>query len=140
MNTDGNIDSLDLARIPIVKMQDVLLARFIGREEAAKLGFSPEMLARIATAISEITRNVVQHARAPGEFRVARISEGERRGLRLVISDRGRGIDEAAQSDSVAKTSALGGGLCGSRRLMDAFKVKSVSDSGTTVSMDVWLR
>jgi len=60
----------ELARLPIAKMQDVLLARFVGRDEATKLGFSPVILTRLATVISEITRNVVQHAGCPGEIRI----------------------------------------------------------------------
>ena len=50
------------------KVQDVLLARFVGRDEATKMGFPPAILTRLATVISEITRNVVQHAGCPAEI------------------------------------------------------------------------
>ena len=76
----------EFARLPISKMQDVLLARFVGRDEAAKLAFSPNDLIRLATVISEITRNVVQHAGCAGEIQIGRVSEGDRSGLRIIVS------------------------------------------------------
>jgi hypothetical protein len=51
-----NIIWMELARLPIAKVQDVLLARFVGRDEAIKMGFPPAILTRLATVISEITQ------------------------------------------------------------------------------------
>jgi len=90
MNTNNTW--VELARLPIAKMQDVLLARFVGREEANKMDFSPAVLTRLATAISEITRNVVQHAGSAGEIQIGHVTEGDRRGLRVLVSDKGKGI------------------------------------------------
>ena len=95
-----------LARLPIAKMQDVLLARFVGRDEAVKLGFAPVLLTRVATAISEITRNVVQHAGGPGEIRLGRISVNDRMGLRIVVTDKGKGV-ERPERLSIAQFAAL---------------------------------
>ena len=88
-----NIIWVELARLPIAKMQDVLMARFVGRDEATKMGFPPAILTRLATAISEITRNVVQHAGCAGEIQIGRVTEGDRHGLRIIVSDHGRGIE-----------------------------------------------
>jgi serine/threonine-protein kinase RsbT len=88
-----NITWVELARVPIAKMQDVLLARFVGRDEAAKMGFSPAILTRLTTAISEITRNVVQHAGCAGDIQIGQISDGNKLGLRIIVSDKGKGIE-----------------------------------------------
>ena len=75
----------ELARVPIAKTQDVLLARFVGRDEAGKMGFSPAILTRISTAISEITRNVVQHAGCAGDIQIGLVTDGSKTGLRIIV-------------------------------------------------------
>ena len=76
MNED--ITWSELARLPIAKVQDVLLARFVGRDEGTKMGFPPVILTRLATVISEITRNVVQHAGCAGEIQICQVAGGDR--------------------------------------------------------------
>jgi serine/threonine-protein kinase RsbT len=136
MNNDSNF--VELARLPIVKMQDVLMARFIGRNEAGQMGFPPTILTRLATAISEITRNVVQHAGAPGEFRLGRVTAGGKAGLSIIVSDRGKGMAQPEQFLDDGKFGPLGAGLTGTRRLVDEFQLESASGAGTTVTMVFW--
>jgi len=126
------------ARLPIGKAQDVLLARFVGRDEGAKLGFSPALLTRLATVISEITRNVVQHADGPGEIQIGRVAAGDRRGLRVIVSDKGKGMARPEQFLEEGNQRALGSGLAGARKLADRFEIRSALGVGTTVTMDMW--
>jgi serine/threonine-protein kinase RsbT len=137
---NDNANWTELARLPIAKMQDVLLARFVGRDEAAKLGFSPVILTRMATVVSEITRNVVQHAGCPGEIQIGRFAEGGRVGLRIIVSDQGKGIDHPERILEEGKRGALGAGLAGSQKLADQFQIQSAPAAGTTVTMDFWNR
>jgi len=130
----------ELARLPIAKMQDVLLARFIGREVATKMGFSPTILTRLATAISEITRNVVQHAGCSGEIQIGQVAQGDRLGLRIIVSDKGKGIEHPERFLEEGKVGTLGAGLAGARRLVDQFDIQSAPGTGTTVTMEVWKR
>ena len=88
---DNNI-WVELARLPIARTQDLLLARFVGREEATKMGFAPAISTRLATVISEISRNVVQHAGCAGEIQMDQVTEGDKHGLRIIVSDKGKGI------------------------------------------------
>ena len=131
---------MELARLPIAKTQDVLLARFIGRDEATKLGLAPLLLTRVATAISEITRNVVQHAGAPGEIRFGRITRDGRPGLRIIVADKGRGIEHPEGLLEDTKAGSHGAGLPGTRRLVDLFELQSAPGAGTTVTMEFWTR
>jgi len=127
-----------LVAIPIAKMQDVLLARFVGRDEATKMDFSPSVLTRVATAISEITRNVVQHAGGSGMFLIGQIADDDRRGLRIIVSDKGKGIEHPERFVQDGKAGALGSGLPGTRRLVDQFHIESAPGTGTTVTMEFW--
>ena len=135
-----NITWVELARLPIAKMQDVLLARFVGRDEGTKMGFTPAILTRLATVISEITRNVVQHAGCSGQIQIGKLPESDRRGLRIIVSDQGKGIERPEQFLEEAKLGTLGSGLAGARRLVDQFHIKSVPGAGTTVTMDIWMQ
>jgi serine/threonine-protein kinase RsbT len=133
-----NILWVELARLPIAKVQDVLLARFVGRDEATKMGFPPAILTRLATAISEITRNVVQHAGCAGEIQIGRVTEGERHGLRIIVSDQGKGIEHLERFQTEGKAAMLGSGLPGTRNLVDQFHIESAPGTGTTVTMEFW--
>ena len=131
---------VELARLPIAKIQDVLLARFVGRDEATKMGFAPAILTRLATVISEISRNVVQHAGCAGEIQIGQIAHGERHGLRIIVSDKGKGIEHPGSFIEEGKLGTLGAGLAGTRKLVDQFHLQSEPGNGTTVTMDFWKR
>ncbi len=129
----------ELVRLPVAKMQDVLLARFIGREEAAKIGFSVLVLTRISTAISEITRNVVQHAGQPGEAVFSLVITNEKSGLRIVIEDLGNGVESPERHLNNNSAQSMGAGLPSAHKLMDEFHIQSVVGQGTKVTMIKWL-
>jgi serine/threonine-protein kinase RsbT len=134
-----NIIWLELARLPIAKVQDVLLARFVGRDEATKMGFPPAILTRLATVISEITRNVVQHAGCAGEIQIGRVALGYKDGLRIVVSDKGKGIEHPERFQGNGEA-GLGSGLPGSHNLADQLHIESVLGVGTTITVDFWQR
>lgn len=133
-----NIIWVELARLPIAKVQDVLLARFVGRDEATKMGFPPAILTRLATAISEITRNVVQHAGCAGEIQIGQVTGGGKHGLRIIVSDQGKGIEHLERFQTDGKAGTLGSGLPGTRHLVDHFHIQSAPGAGTTVTMEFW--
>ena len=135
-----NITWAELARLPIARMEDVLLARFVGRSEAGKLGLSPAVLTRLVTAISEITRNIIQHAGCSGEIQIGQIVDGDRRGLRIIVSDKGKGIEHPERFLEEGKVGTLGAGLPGTRKLVDTFQLESAPGTGTTVTMEIWKR
>jgi serine/threonine-protein kinase RsbT len=120
---------------------DVVAARQKGRELAAHVGFSGSDLTIIATAISEIARNIVVYAER-GEVTLAPLAESGRRGILVVAKDSGPGIPniEQAMRDGFSTSKSLGLGLPGARRLMDEFEVSSQVGVGTTVTMRKWVR
>ena len=120
---------------------DIVTARLIGRAMAQELGFSPGDATLIATAISELARNVVQYARE-GEVRFSILSSGGRQGISVTVVDKGPGIDDvpAALQDGFSTSGRLGLGLPGVRRLMDELAIDSLPGHGTTVKVKKWKR
>jgi serine/threonine-protein kinase RsbT len=128
-------------RIPIQTDADVVAARKQGRELAAGAGFSATELTIIATAISEIARNIVMFAKR-GEIIVSLVGDNSRQGVTVEARDSGPGIPdlERALQDGYSGYGGMGLGLPGSRRLMDEFEITSEVDRGTTVTMTKWRR
>ena len=128
-------------RISVQTDADVVTARKQGRELAAQAGFSATELTIIATAISEIARNIVMFTER-GEVVVSLVGENSRQGVTVVARDSGPGIPdlERALQDGYSGYGGMGLGLPGSRRLMDEFEITSEVDKGTTVTMTKWRR
>jgi RNA polymerase sigma factor (sigma-70 family) len=129
----------DETKVAVAVDSDVVVARQKGREMAARAGFPPTELTLIATAISEITRNIVKFARR-GEVTIMLVTEGDRNGVTIVARDSGPGIPDTRQAlqDGYSTYRGLGLGLGGARRLMDEFEIVSEVDVGTTVTMTKW--
>jgi len=129
----------DEIRVPITSDSDMVPARAQGRALATKLGFSRTDATLIATAISEIARNIVVHV-GNGEILLQPMYEDGRYGLLVVAQDTGPGIPDidAALDHGFASGKGLGLGLPGARRLMDEFHVASELGKGTTVTMKKW--
>jgi serine/threonine-protein kinase RsbT len=118
---------------------DIVAARRCAKEVAKELGFSTVDQVRIATAISELARNIVLYAKE-GSIVVRALCEGERKGLEILVADKGPGIPniELAMTDGYSTSGGLGAGLPGARRLMDTFRVDSQLGQGTTIVARKW--
>ena len=123
-------------RVRIQSSTDIVSARQQGRALAAQAGFSSSNLTIIATAISEVARNIVEYAKE-GEVVLSLINDSHKKGLQIIASDQGPGIADIAtvMRDSYSTGKGLGIGLPGSRRLMDEFEITSQVGKGTTVTM-----
>jgi serine/threonine-protein kinase RsbT len=130
------------SRIPIESDADVVTARQRARELAAGLDLSSTDQTLLATAISEVARNITTYAKR-GEVSVGVIEGGDgRRGIRVVARDEGPGIEdvERALQDGYTTGGGLGIGLPGARRLVDDFSIDSAPGRGTTVTLVKWAR
>jgi RNA polymerase sigma factor (sigma-70 family) len=125
-------------RVPIRTDADIVTARQQVRELAAKGGFTGTDLTLIATAVSEVARNIVRFA-GSGELFLELVDD-DRPGVRATARDTGPGIldIEEAMRDGYSTYHGLGLGLPGARRLMDEFQVASEPGRGTTVTMTKW--
>jgi RNA polymerase sigma factor (sigma-70 family) len=128
----------DQISIPIASDADIVAARQAARELASRLGFGRTDLTLIATAVSEVARNIVRFA-GSGEV-VVELLDQPRRGVQVVARDTGPGIADVADAlrDGYSTYHGLGLGLPGARRLMDEFALVSELGRGTTVTMTKW--
>jgi serine/threonine-protein kinase RsbT len=126
-------------RIEIATDTDIVRARQVGREMAAAAGCSATDLTMVATAISEIARNLLTHA-GGGEIEMRMVDIDGRRCLEIVASDEGPGIVDIdrALEDGYTTGEGLGLGLPGAKRLMDDFTITSEPGRGTVVVMRKW--
>ena len=120
---------------------DIVMARQEGRQLAQELGFGLADQTRIATAISELVRNVVRYA-GRGTITLKAIEAGIKKGLEVVVADEGPGIEdmELAMQDGYSTGGGLGAGLPGTKRLVHEFEIVSQPGLGATVTIRMWLR
>ena len=126
-------------QVPILSDQDIVIARHKGRSLAVSLNFSSGEATLIATAISELARNIVTYAKK-GEIRLKVVNGGSRKGIQVVAHDDGPGIADIEQAlrDGFSTSGSLGLGLPGVRRLVDEFRIVSKRNRGTTVTVTKW--
>ena len=131
----------DEIRVAIRTDADVVTARQEARTMGAALGFTSTDLTLLATAISEIARNITTYA-GEGEVALRVVREGVRHGIEVEATDEGPGIAnvELAMQDGYTTGNGLGLGLPGTRRLVDEFDLQTTPGVGTTIRLVKWSR
>jgi serine/threonine-protein kinase RsbT len=138
LTDDGR--TLDEATLPVASDGDIVAARIQGRTFVLQLGFSSPDATLVATAISELARNIVLYAER-GEIQLKPLYGEGRHGVLVIARDRGPGIPD------VHRTAPAGGGarpgtgchgLCGLPRLVDECEIVSRAGEGTTIALKKW--
>ena len=126
--------------VPIRSDADIVVARQKGRALAIQMGFNGSSPTVIAAAISEVSRNIVMHAKR-GEIILASIHQKDRQGLEVIARDEGPGIKDVEKAMQYGFSSAkgMGVGLPGAKWLMDEFEIHSTVGKGTVILMRKWL-
>lgn len=131
------------SQTPINSAVDIVTARQRGRALALDLGFNGADVTLIAAAISEVARNIVDHAKC-GEIVMSSLNgnAGGRPGIEIIARDQGPGIRDVAQAMQYGYSTrkGLGVGLPGAKWLMDEFDIMSEVGRGTTITMRKWKR
>ncbi len=106
---------------------------------ASAIGFDHNACQMIATAVSELARNILKYA-GKGEVIIAPTQNSYRVGIEITVQDRGPGIAnvEQAMADHFSSSGTLGLGLPGVKRMMDEFEINSVLEKGTRVTIKKW--
>lgn len=118
---------------------DIVRVRQRIREWAVEAGFSLVDQTKIVTAASELARNTLEHG-GGGTARIELVTDGGRRGVRLICEDQGPGIADVqlALKDGYTSRNGLGLGLGGARRLVSDFAIESRPGEGTRVTVTRW--
>jgi serine/threonine-protein kinase RsbT len=130
----------EVRRVAINNDLDIVAARVEGRNLARQMGFGIIDQARIATAISELARNVVLYANG-GQIILNEVQRDAQAGLEIVCEDQGPGIQDVdlVMRNGYSTTQGLGMGLPGTKRLMDEFDIESKVGFGTRITARKWL-
>ena len=125
--------------LPLRTSEHIVIARQAVRRRAVELGFSLVDQTKVVTAASELARNTMQHG-GGGQVTIEVVSDGMRKGLRLVFEDTGPGIADItlAMKDGYSTGGGLGLGLSGAKRLSNEFAITSAPNAGTRVVITRW--
>jgi serine/threonine-protein kinase RsbT len=117
---------------------DIVAARRQGRTYVLQLGFSSPEATLVATAISELARNIVLYAKE-GEIVMKALERDGRPGILIIARDDGPGISEGRRAIIDAPGSSGGVmGLRAMKRLVDEFEIDSRAGQGTRVAVKKW--
>jgi serine/threonine-protein kinase RsbT len=127
-----------IIEIYVGSYEDIILARQKIRVITQELSFSLLDQTRIITAVSELGRNIVVHAKE-GNISVYKLSGRE--GIKIIFQDIGPGMSDIgkAMEPGFSTTGSLGLGLSGSKNLSDEFDIKSIPGRGTTITIIKWI-
>ncbi len=144
MPTSPEADHRPQWQVTVASEEGIVAARQQAREAAKSLGFGLLDQSRIATAVSELARNVLRYATGGRGDVLIREAPGRGNGvgLEIVVRDGGPGIanvDEAMR-DGFSTGDGLGMGLPGTRHLMDEMTIDTALGRGTTVTIKKWRR
>jgi serine/threonine-protein kinase RsbT len=133
--------SVDVAAttFPLISTDHIVIVRQAVRQRAVEQGFSLVDQTKLVTAASELARNAIMHG-GGGRATIELVSDGVRRGIRLVFEDEGPGIAdvELAMRDGYSTGGGLGLGLSGAKRLSNEFSISSSPGKGTRVVIVRW--
>ena len=134
--SESDNDGSEIGQLPLQFDLDIVRARHAGTLLAERLGFDPIDTVRIATAVSELSRNVIEHGHGGVVTFSMQASPAGRIALTAVFEDRGPGIPdvERALAGAGSTGQGLGLGLSGSGNLMDELQVVSGAVRGTRVT------
>lgn len=129
-----------LGTINVQFESDVVRARNIASSLAQEMLFDKTSSIRIGTAVSELSRNMIEHANG-GTINFHIASREDKSGIVIIFKDKGQGITrlEEIKSGSFKSIKGMGVGLIGSQRLMDDFDIKTVIGQGTEITIAKWL-
>jgi serine/threonine-protein kinase RsbT len=126
-------------RLSIRAETDARRAALEATQYSLEAGFSETPSRMIATAVSELARNILKYAHS-GEIQLRHVEGRGRRGVEIEAVDEGPGIADTdlAMRDHFSSGGTLGLGLPGVRRLMDEFSLESTPGKGTRVTAIKW--
>ncbi len=129
----------DEIHVTILSEGEIVTARQKVRELCVRINFSSVDQTLVATAVSELARNIIEYAKT-GEIIMGLVEDKDKKGILIIAKDHGPGIPniELAMQDGYSTSKGLGLGLPGCKRIMDEFKISSNVGKGTTVTVTKW--
>jgi serine/threonine-protein kinase RsbT len=124
----------------IIRDEQGLASAVLEATRVAKdAGLARAAAQQLATVTSELARNILKYA-GQGQIKLEKLEHKGRKGVRLIASDNGPGIEDIdqAMAEHYSTGGTLGLGLSGAKRMMDKFTVTSEPGQGTCVEAVKW--
>lgn len=127
---------LPILTVSVRYEHDVVAARQRARQIAALLSFDGQEQTRIATAVSELTRNALVYG-GGGKVEFALETSSAPQVFVITVTDQGKGIDNLSEilSGTYKSQTGMGLGIIGARRLMDGFHIETAAGKGVTICL-----
>jgi len=133
----GSTSEEERKRMPIEQEKDIASARLEAWSEAVRIGLSKFTSVKVATAVSELARNIVFYA-GKGTVELRAIKDERGPSLQIVAVDQGPGIDnrklDEIWSGTYKSQRGMGKGLVAVKKLVDDFHLETSPGKGTTVT------
>ncbi|MEI6634053.1 MAG: anti-sigma regulatory factor [Chlamydiota bacterium] len=128
-----------LIHIKIAEEADIAKAISAAGDLAKMAGCGKINQCLIATAVSELARNIFVYA-LKGEVRLMILEKNGQSGIEVIAEDKGPGIRDIAgvMGDDYISAQGLGMGLKRVKRLMDEFIIDSKPGRGTNITAKKW--
>ncbi|MHC0039406.1 ATP-binding protein [Pseudoneobacillus sp. C159] len=126
-----------IKKIIITSENDIRMAIKAIRILASSLQFSKVDTQKVIVAVSELSRNIIDHSGTHGLVHLETIKS---KGIKVIVQDYGKGIiqlDEILNGQAGFSKKGLGKGLLGAKRLMDDFHIET-SKEGTKIVAVKW--
>jgi serine/threonine-protein kinase RsbT len=124
-------------RLAIESEKDIAAARLDAWSEAVRLGLSKFTAVKVATAVSELARNIVFYA-GRGTIELRPRQDARETRLEILAADQGPGIEaeklESIFAGTFRSQRGMGKGLVAVRRLVDDFQLDTRPGRGTRVT------
>lgn len=133
----GGATATNAKKLLIEQEKDIATARLEAWSEAVRIGLSKFTSVKVATAVSELARNIVFYAgKGTVELRTVRDDKGQ--SLQIIASDQGPGIAgpklEEIWAGTYKSQRGMGKGLVAVKKLVDEFQLDTAQGRGTTVT------
>jgi serine/threonine-protein kinase RsbT len=131
---DSGSSQAETTRIDIADEGDICTSRTAALRLGREAGMEYADAIKVATVVSELSRNVLQYAKVG--IVSLQLLRSPRPGVKVIVRDQGPGIGNVQQilSGTYRSRTGLGLGLCGSKRIMDHLYVDSAPGKGTVVT------
>ena len=126
--------------VQIAEEVDITHASYVAMQLAEVAGFNRNGQFMLATAVSELARNIFIYANK-GEVTIRTLKRGTKKGIEIIAEDNGPGIADiaSAMTDHFSTQLSLGLGLPGTKRLTDEFYIDVERKVGTKITVRKWV-
>lgn len=125
----------NILTLNIIDHSQVAEARRLTSYAATTIGFGDQDIGRVSLIVTELTNNLIKHAKLGGEFHLYRTSTAHYDAIEMLSIDKGPGMKNISECmrDGYSTAGSPGTGLGSINRMSDYFEIYSIPEQGTVI-------